>query len=255
MNCRALERRLTQLESTDPAGRPAPKPRQTRIRSRSARCSPEPDVASEPTLIAVPNLEASPSDRDGQPSGLKERHAAIWALADTGAAPDVIARATGQPIGQIELILGLRRQIDGTKTDVSRWSHMPDHRHDGYCRSPSLVGLRLDRRGMADPPGRARDHPAPAAGRSRPNRRTMIGPTLRSSRRSLPAKDEETYLADCLKSIQRQTYPNLEILVVDDRSTDRTGAIAREIAATDPRVRVLTIDDLPDGLDRQDPRA
>ena len=44
--------------------------------------------------------------------GLSQRYAAIWDLADTGASPDVIARATGQPIGQIELILGLRRQID-----------------------------------------------------------------------------------------------------------------------------------------------
>jgi glycosyltransferase involved in cell wall biosynthesis len=63
----------------------------------------------------------------------------------------------------------------------------------------------------------------------------------------LPAKDEENYLADCLQSVRRQTYPNLEILVVDDRSTDGTGAIAQEIAATDPRIRVLTIDHLPAG--------
>lgn len=48
----------------------------------------------------------------------------------------------------------------------------------------------------------------------------------------LPARNEETYLADCLQSVQRQTYPNLEILVVDDRSTDRTAEIAREIAPT-----------------------
>jgi glycosyltransferase involved in cell wall biosynthesis len=63
----------------------------------------------------------------------------------------------------------------------------------------------------------------------------------------LPAKDEEFNLADCLESICRQTYPNLEIIVVDDRSTDRTGEIAREIAVRDSRVRVLTIDRLPPG--------
>ncbi len=45
----------------------------------------------------------------------------------------------------------------------------------------------------------------------------------------------------------RQTYPNLEIVVVDDRSTDRTAAIAAEFAATDPRVRLRTIAHLPDG--------
>jgi glycosyltransferase involved in cell wall biosynthesis len=63
----------------------------------------------------------------------------------------------------------------------------------------------------------------------------------------LPAKDEEANLAECLLSVSRQTYPNLEILVVDDRSTDRTGEIARGIAATDPRICVFTIDRLPPG--------
>jgi glycosyltransferase involved in cell wall biosynthesis len=63
----------------------------------------------------------------------------------------------------------------------------------------------------------------------------------------LPAKDEEAYLPDCLASVRAQSYPNLEILVVDDRSVDRTGEIARQHAARDRRVRVLTIEDLPPG--------
>ncbi len=63
----------------------------------------------------------------------------------------------------------------------------------------------------------------------------------------IPAKDEEASLADCLASVGAQSYPNLEILVVDDRSTDGTGAIARRFAADDPRVRVVTIAELPAG--------
>jgi chlorobactene glucosyltransferase len=63
----------------------------------------------------------------------------------------------------------------------------------------------------------------------------------------IPARDEEQMLAECLASVRAQTYPNLEIFVVDDRSTDRTTAIAREHAAVDPRVRVLSIDHLPEG--------
>ncbi len=63
----------------------------------------------------------------------------------------------------------------------------------------------------------------------------------------IPAKDEESTLADCLASVCAQTYPNLEILVVDDRSTDRTLEIARSFAEKDPRVRVLSIEDLPTG--------
>ncbi len=63
----------------------------------------------------------------------------------------------------------------------------------------------------------------------------------------LPAKDEEAYLSDCLASVQAQTYPSLEILVVDDRSVDRTGEIARRHAEQDARIRVLTIEELPPG--------
>ena len=63
----------------------------------------------------------------------------------------------------------------------------------------------------------------------------------------IPAKDEEATLATCLDSVRAQTYPHLEILVVDDRSTDRTAAIARAAAAIDPRVRLIAIDDLPPG--------
>jgi glycosyltransferase involved in cell wall biosynthesis len=63
----------------------------------------------------------------------------------------------------------------------------------------------------------------------------------------LPAKDEATNLAGCIESICRQTYPNLELIVVDDRSTDSTGEIALAQAARDSRVRVLRIEHLPAG--------
>jgi hypothetical protein len=94
-----------------------------RAGSPGGRGSIRADRTHEPALIAIPNLEGAPNDRDVSASGLKERYAAIWTLADTGAAPEVIARATGQPIGQIELILGLRRQIDGTRTIFSHAPH------------------------------------------------------------------------------------------------------------------------------------
>src|SRR6185312_3983699 len=63
----------------------------------------------------------------------------------------------------------------------------------------------------------------------------------------IPAKDEEATLLECLASVRAQGYSNLEILVVDDRSTDGTAAIARSAAEIDPRVRVITIDELPPG--------
>lgn len=46
----------------------------------------------------------------------------------------------------------------------------------------------------------------------------------------IPTKDRERTIAACLASIRTQTYPNLEIVVVDNGSTDRTAAIARQYA-------------------------
>lgn len=63
----------------------------------------------------------------------------------------------------------------------------------------------------------------------------------------VPAKDEESTLGDCLTTLAAQSYPDLDILVVDDRSDDRTGAIAREFAAAAPRARAIAIDRLPHG--------
>jgi chlorobactene glucosyltransferase len=52
------------------------------------------------------------------------------------------------------------------------------------------------------------------------------------------AKNEEQTLGRCLKSLVTQSYPNLEILVVDDSSSDGTLEVASKFAEKDPRVRV-----------------
>lgn len=49
----------------------------------------------------------------------------------------------------------------------------------------------------------------------------------------------ESYIADALKSIQSQTLSDIEIVVADDGSTDNTRRIAEQIAATDPRVKIV----------------
>lgn len=72
-----------------------------------------PGPITEPTLIAVPNLAANgePDRADAASSELARRFRAIWDLRDRGADAEAIARASGQPVGQVELILGLRRSL------------------------------------------------------------------------------------------------------------------------------------------------
>lgn len=55
----------------------------------------------------------------------------------------------------------------------------------------------------------------------------------------IPAYNSDRYLSRCLDSIIKQTYKNLEIIVVNDGSTDETKKIAEEYAGRDSRVRVL----------------
>ena len=74
-------------------------------------------------MISVPNLAADQEDRETSSSSLSQRYGAIWTLADEGASPEVIAKATGQPIGQIELILGLRKHIDGSRSTIPHAPH------------------------------------------------------------------------------------------------------------------------------------
>ncbi len=71
----------------------------------------ERSAVTGPTLISVPNLAAtSPSVSSLANEELAQRFGSIWSLADAGLSPQAVATQTGHPIGQVELILGLRRQ-------------------------------------------------------------------------------------------------------------------------------------------------
>lgn len=61
------------------------------------------------------------------------------------------------------------------------------------------------------------------------------------------ACNEAHTLAPAAATLLAQDYPNLQIILVDDRSTDATGAIIDELAARDPRVTPLHVTDLPPG--------
>lgn len=55
----------------------------------------------------------------------------------------------------------------------------------------------------------------------------------------VPVYNSEKYLRQCVDSIINQTYQNLDIILVDDGSTDTSGAICDEYAKNDNRVHVI----------------
>jgi glycosyltransferase involved in cell wall biosynthesis len=63
----------------------------------------------------------------------------------------------------------------------------------------------------------------------------------------IPACNEERNIEEALQSVLNQDYENLEILVINDRSIDNTGAILKRISERDRRLRVAEIQLLPQG--------
>lgn len=61
------------------------------------------------------------------------------------------------------------------------------------------------------------------------------------------ARNEERNVEAAARSLLAQGYPSLEIIAVEDRSTDRTATILDALAAVEPRLRVIHVTTLPPG--------
>ena len=59
----------------------------------------------------------------------------------------------------------------------------------------------------------------------------------------IPVYNGQDYLENCIQSIENQTYGNLEVIIVNDGSTDETGTVCERIKSIYDNVQVLTIDD------------
>ncbi len=63
----------------------------------------------------------------------------------------------------------------------------------------------------------------------------------------VPACNEGHTLGAAIRSLLAEGYPHLEVVLINDRSTDDTGKIADELALSDSRVRVIHLASLPEG--------
>ena len=61
------------------------------------------------------------------------------------------------------------------------------------------------------------------------------------------ARNEERNILEAVNSLLLLNYPDYELIVVDDRSEDRTGEILENLAELLPRLKVIRIDELPQG--------
>lgn len=80
--------------------------------------------------------------------------------------------------------------------------------------------------------------------RARPDALLEDGPLVSVC---VPARNEEENIGACVGSLAAQSYKNLEILVLDDDSSDRTAEIVKGLARNDPRIRYIKGRPLPPG--------
>lgn len=63
----------------------------------------------------------------------------------------------------------------------------------------------------------------------------------------VPARNEAENIGNCLSGLLAQDYPDVEIIVLDDHSTDETAEIAHRWQQRSPNLRLISGAPLPDG--------
>ncbi len=61
----------------------------------------------------------------------------------------------------------------------------------------------------------------------------------------IPARNEEENIGACVRSLLGQDYPNFQVIVLNDGSTDHTGKILAELAKADNRLKIISGQPLP----------
>ena len=81
--------------------------------------------------------------------------------------------------------------------------------------------------------------------------RTLDSPELPGSRCKvsvlIPARNEEASIGNCLETVLANQHIDLEVIVLDDASEDRTAEVVSELASQDSRLRLAQAEQLPPG--------
>ena len=88
---------------------------------------------------------------------------------------------------------------------------------------------------------------APLAGESTATTNATSTPDSRAISVLIPARNEEQSIEHCVRSVLASKGVTLQVIVLDDRSTDRTAAIIKRIAKEDDRVQLEESPSLPHG--------
>ena len=145
-----------------------------------------------------------------------------------------------------------RRRGDGTSTGYTGVRHDPL----GDPEAPGTVGLWVDTKSkehVTDGASSRAERLAKSTYRQRltPHARrrlwhlrqqvvSRINPPQRGKLSVvMPVYNVEAYLDEAVESVLSQSYQNLELILVDDGSTDSSGALCEQIAGRDKRVRVI----------------
>ena len=78
-------------------------------------------------------------------------------------------------------------------------------------------------------------------------RETPASGTLPGVSVVIAARDEERHIEPAVRAMLALDYPDYELIVVNDRSVDATPAILERLAASEPRLQVVTVTELPKG--------
>jgi hypothetical protein len=132
-------------------------------------------------------------------------------------------------------------------TVAAAWQPAPAHRHQlprQRGRAPTGTRGRALRAGVAATAALLAHTVVNARLLRRPPART---PPSRTVSVLIPARNEADRIGPCVRAVLDAAWDDLQVLVLDDGSTDQTADAVRRVAGDDPRLRVLNGRPAPDG--------